>query len=72
MNERGWKTKPDNVHTIISKITLERRLPICAVVNKGYYWGTSKQDILSCVNELSSKIEALQIRCELLKSFICE
>lgn len=72
LSERGWKVKVDDIHKMVSKITLERRLPICGIVHKGYYWATSKQDILSCVNELQSKIEAMQIRCELLKSFICE
>ena len=69
LNERGWKVKIDGIHLNVSKVILERRLPICGVVGKGYYWATSKQDILSCVNELQSKIEALQTRCELLKSF---
>lgn len=72
LNKRGWKVKVDGIHQIVSKVTLERRLPICGVVNTGYYWATSKQDIEACTNELQSKIEALQIRIDLLKSFICE
>lgn len=72
LNEKGFKVKADSIHQIVKKVMVERRLPICAAVNHGYYWGISKQDIDFAVNELKSKIYALQERCELLESFICK
>jgi hypothetical protein len=42
------------------------------MVHKGYYWGTSKQDIQGAIDELQYKIQGLQERIDLLKSFIYE
>ena len=72
LNERGYSIKPEAIHTIITLIVFERRLPICSMVHKGYYWGTSKQDIYNAIDELQYKIQGLQERIDLLKSFICE
>ena len=72
LNERGYSVKPDGIHLIVTKIVFERRLPICSMVHKGYYWGTSKQDIQNAIDELQCKIQGLQERIDLLKSFICE
>lgn len=72
LNESGYKVQADIVHGTIKKVVLERRLPICALTHKGYYWATSKQDLQSCIDELQDKINALQERIDLLKIFICE
>ena len=72
LNQRGYKLPADQIHGIVRKVMLERRLPICATVKRGYYWATSKQDLQSCINELQDKADALQERINLLKSFICE
>jgi hypothetical protein len=72
LNERGYSVKPECMHQIVTKIVFERRLPICSMVHKGYYWGTSKQDIQGAIDELQYKIQGLQERIDLLKSFIYE
>ena len=72
LEEYGYKVKADNIHTIVKRVVLERHLPICALTQHGYYWATSKQDLQSCIDELQDKINGLQERIELLKSFICE
>lgn len=72
LNESGYKTRPDTIHDMVRRVVFERHLPICAVTKQGYYWATSKQDLQSCIDELQSKIYALQERIDILKSFICE
>lgn len=72
LSERGYKVPPDQVHGIVKKVMLERRLPICSNVTYGYYWATSKQDLQSAINELQDKIQGLQERIDLLKSFMFE
>ena len=72
LGECGYKVQPDNIHTIVKRVVLERHLPICALTQHGYYWATSKQDLQSCIDELQYKIDGLQERIDLLKSFICE
>ena len=72
LDEKGYKVKPDATHGVVTKIVLDRHLPICALTQKGYYWATSKQDLQGCIDELQDKINGLQERIDLLKSFICE
>ena len=72
LKESGYKVQADSIHSIVKRIVLNRHLPICALTKHGYYWATSKQDLQSCIDELQDKIEGLQERIDLLKSFICE
>lgn len=70
LGERGYKVKADHIHGIVARVVLARCLPICALTHYGYYWATSKQDLQSCIDELQDKVQALQGRIDLLKSFI--
>ena len=72
LKESGYIVRAENIHNIVKKVVLERRLPICALTQTGYYWATNKQDLQSCIDELTDKLIALQERIDLLKSFICE
>lgn len=72
LEECGYKTKLDCIHTLVKKVMFERHLPICAMTHKGYYWAESKQDLQSCINELQDKIGGLQERIDILNSFIHE
>lgn len=72
LSERGFKERADFIHSIIQKIVYDRHIPICSAVHRGYYWASSKQDIMIAVDELQEKICGLQERIDLLKSFICE
>lgn len=72
LNERGYKTRHEHIHHLVNRVVYERHLPICAVGHCGYYWATSKQDIQLAIDELQGKIQGLQERIDLLKSFICE
>ena len=72
LNERGYSVRGDTLHDIVKKVTLERHLPICSKTHCGYYWATSKQDIQVAIDDLQGKINGLQERIDLLKSFIYE
>ena len=70
MSENGYKLPADQVHSVVKKITAERHLPICSVNHVGYWWGTSKQDFIDAIADLQAKIDGLNDRIDLLKSFI--
>lgn len=72
LTQKGYKTSVHSVNARVSKIVLERHLPICSLGYYGYYWGASKQDFKDAIDELQSKINGHQKRVDLLKSFIYE
>ena len=72
LKECGYTVRAEHIHQTVRRVVLERHLPICALTQHGYYWATSKQDLQSCIDELQDKINGLQERIDLLKSFICE
>lgn len=72
LNSKGYTTSLDNVNVLIRKVMLDRRLPICAINSKGYYWGTTKQEIQSSIDDLQGRIDEMTKRIEHLKSFIIE
>lgn len=70
LNENGYKTRANNVHNLVRKVMFERCLPICSENANGYYWATTKEEILSNVDCLQGRIEEMQKRIEHLKSFV--
>ena len=72
LSEKGYTVKPDQVHSIIGSIIADRHIPICSLNRRGYYWAISKQDIQFAIDDLQKKINGLQERIDLMKSFICE
>ena len=72
LTDNGYEQKASTVHIIISSILKERHLPICSINGKGYYWAKTKADILASIEELQSRITAMQEHIEHLKNFIME
>jgi hypothetical protein len=72
LTDNNYPTKPQTLHSIISKLIMERHLPICSINGKGYYWAKTKADILASIDELQSRITAMQEHIEQLKNFIME
>ena len=70
LKENGYETMGNNIHNVIRKVMLERRLPICSVNSKGYFWATTKEEIQMNIDDLQGRIEEMQNRIEHLKSFI--
>lgn len=72
LTENGYKQKARTVHGIIERLIRERHLPICSINGKGYYWAKTKAYILASIDELQSRITAMQEHIEHLKNFIME
>jgi hypothetical protein len=72
LTANGYPQRADTVHGIIERLIRERHLPICSLNGKGYYWAKNKADILFCIEEMQSRIGALNEHIEHLKNFIME
>ena len=72
LTANGYPKKPDTAHGIIERLIRERHLPICSINGKGYYLAKTKADILASIDELQSRITAMQEHIEHLKNFIME
>lgn len=70
LQENGYSTKNNTVHTIVSKIIRDRYLPICSLNGKGYYFPKNKQDIESAIAHLQSRVDEIQSRIGFLKQFL--
>ncbi len=68
--ENGYQTRSGFVHVIVRKVMLERHLPICSVNSKGYFWGETKEELQTAIDDLQGRIEETQSRIEILKSFV--
>ena len=72
LTANGYPQSAGTVHGIIERLIQERHLPICSANKKGYYWAKTKADILASIDELQSRITAMQEHIEHLKNFIME
>ena len=72
LTANGYAQKASTVHTLIASTIKERHLPICGIQGKGYFWAKTKADILASIDELQSRITAMQEHIEHLKNFIME
>jgi hypothetical protein len=72
LTDNGYATKPQTVHSVVSRVIKERHLPICSLNGKGYYWAKTKADILSCIEHLQSRVDSLTEHINHLKNFIME
>ncbi len=70
LSDQGYSTKSEAIHGLISKIINERGLPICSLNANGYFWASCQDDILAAVGHLQGRIDKLQERIDVLKSFI--
>lgn len=70
LTKQGFQTREFTIHTLVSKIIIERKLPICSLNSIGYYWATSKTDIEKGIEHLNSRIAKLQAHINFLESFI--
>lgn len=72
LNSKGYAQKKGSINMLIRKVMFERHLPICSINSTGYYWGTTKQELLETVEDLRGRIQEMQNRIELLESFIID
>ena len=43
LNSKGFPIQQQGIHTAIRDVIFERRLPICSLNGKGYYWAITKK-----------------------------
>jgi hypothetical protein len=72
LNENGFPTKTEQIHSLVSRVKIERRLPICVASYSGYYWATSTNDIKKSIDVLQKRVDGILHHIEHLKSFIIE
>lgn len=70
LEENGYKSKFRCINNIVKRVMNERNLPICSLNSKGYYWATSQEEIQECIDDLQSRICAMQERIKHLKNFM--
>ena len=70
LEERGYKTKVSTINMKIRKLIFERKIPLCSINSKGYYWANTKQEILDTIADLEGRIDEMKNRIELLNSFV--
>lgn len=68
--DNGYSIKVTNVGTLINKIMYERNAPICYSNTKGYYWGTTRDELEATIADLESRRNALQEHIDHLKGFM--
>jgi hypothetical protein len=72
LTAEGFPIKKQSVHSAISNLIAERRLPICSLNSKGYYWARTKDDIMECIAHLQARIDSLEEHIKHLYNFIME
>ena len=69
---QGYPLKINTVHGIVTRLVMEKHLPVCSYNANGYYWAASKNDIKIAIADLESRINAMQERANALKAFLFE
>ena len=70
LKKQGFEITHDSLRNLITKVKLQRRLPILYKRKKGYFWAGCKQEILDTINDLKSMQNAIQEQINLLSKFI--
>lgn len=68
--ENKYGIKEKYVNSIIRKLVNERKLPICSSNGKGYYWASTKSDIIHTINSLKGRCLELKEHIRILESFL--
>lgn len=55
---------------MITKIKFDRKIPLCYIRGKGYFWGRKREDIALTVRDLRLMINSLDEHAKFLESFI--
>lgn len=72
LNDNGFYTKADTIHNMVSRVKIERHLPICSANYSGYFWATSSKEIKQTIEILQKRADGILRHIEHLKSFIIE
>lgn len=72
LNENGFYTKTNDIHSLVSKVKIERHLPICSARYSGYFWPTNGKEIRQNIDILQKRVDGTLRHIEHLKSFIID
>ena len=72
LRKNGFEVKHRSINGMMTKIKFERKIPICYIRGKGYFWGKKKEDIELTIVDLRLMIKSLEEHAEFLESFIIE
>lgn len=72
LTKNGYKTQTKYIGTLINNIMYERKIPICYINAKGYYWAKSKLEIKKTISDLESRISALKDHIAHLEIFMID
>lgn len=72
LRANGFNIKTRSINSMITKIKFERKIPLCYIRGKGYFWGRKREDIALTVRDLRLMINSLEEHAEFLESFIIE
>lgn len=72
LRQYGFTLTHDNLRKLITKIKLERCLPIIYKRGKGYFLANNKQELLNTIKDLKSMQYALQKQIDLLQKFMID
>lgn len=70
LSQNGCVVKPRSLNGLITRLKMERTIPICYVRSKGYFWASCKGEILNTINDMLLMIGSLKEHVKFLESFI--
>ena len=68
--DNGYSVGQWSIGAIIRAIMYERKLPICFINAKGYYWAIRKADLEATISDLAGRQNALQEHIDFLSKFL--
>ena len=72
LTANGYEQKATTTNMLVRTVMYDRRLPICEINGRGYYWAESKSDFEDTINDLEKRIASMREHIEFLKSFMYE
>ena len=70
MAEFGFQVGEKYVAAIITKLKLERKLPICSRKHKGYFWAVRQSEIRTMIDDLASIRDSVQEHIDHLQKYL--
>ncbi len=70
LESHGYKIAHWSIGQVVNRIAYQRKLPICYVNGKGYYWASRRSEIEDTIADLRSRMNALQEHIDHLSKFL--
>ena len=70
LTDMGFPTKKDCIHSIMTKIIFDRKLPILSKNSRGYFWASTQDEIQKCIDDLENRCSSILEHAEILRAYI--